>query len=125
MQEIFMDNTDKAHLPQARKNRAFWQVQFEQWQSSGLPKAAWCRREQLNLARFYYWCRVFERNQGAISDDASQRVQASPAPFLPVTLQHESPVGFQLQVADVTLSCSAPASAEQLQAWLQAIRNSL
>lgn len=120
-----MDNAGNPHLPQARKSRSFWQAQFEQWQSSGLSKAAWCRREQLNVTAFYYWCRIFERKQGAVSNKTSLSAQTSSSPFLPVALRHESPVVFQLQVADVTLSCSAPASAAQLQAWLQAIRNSL
>ena len=96
-----MDNTHPVPpLPSpACKDRTFWQAQYQQWQTGGLSKAAWCRREQLNVARLYYWCRIFERNPGAVSDEASLRVQELPSPFLPVTLQHGSPVGFQLQKA--------------------------
>ncbi len=119
-----MDNTDTTHLPQARKDRAFWQAQFEQWQSANLSKAAWCRHEQLNVTAFYYWCRIFEQDQAAGSINHSPGTGASPSSFLPVALQHEPLAGFQLQVADVTLSCSHPVSAEQLQGWLQAIRHS-
>ena len=119
-----MDNTQPApHLPpQPRKDRTFWRAQFGQWQISSLSKAAWCRHEQLNVTAFYYWCRIFERDQPAGSNDHSPGAGASPSSFLPVALQHEPVAGFQLQVADVTLSCSQPVSPEQLQGWLQAIR---
>jgi hypothetical protein len=121
-----MDNTHPVpHLPSpARKDRTFWRAQFEQWQISNLSKAAWCRREQLNVTAFYYWCRIFERDQAAGSNDHSHSTGASPSSFLPVALQHEPVAGFQLRVADVTLSCNQPVSPEQLQGWLQAIRHS-
>lgn len=121
-----MDNTHPAtHLPPlSRKDRTFWQTQFEQWQISNLSKAAWCRREQLNVTAFYYWCRIFEQDQAAGSNDHSPGIGASPSTFLPVALQREPVADFQLRVADVTLSCSHPVSPEQLQGWLQAIRDS-
>ena len=104
-----MDNTHPApHLPApARKDRTFWQAQFEQWQTGGLSKAAWCRREQLNVTAFYYWCRIFEQDQATGSNDHSPGIGTSPSSFLPVALQQHEPVAdFQLRVADVTLSCN-------------------
>ena len=120
-----MDNTHPApHLPPlVRKDRTFWQAQFEQWQISNLSKAAWCRSKQLNVTAFYYWCRIFEKDQAAGSNDHSPGIEATPSSFLPVTLQHEPVANFQLRVADVTLSCNQPVSTEQLQGWLQAIRH--
>ena len=120
-----MDNRHPApHLPPlARKDRTFWQAQFEPWQISSLSKAAWCRRVQLNVTAFYYWCRIFEQDQAAGPNDHSPGIGASPSTFLPVALQREPVADFQLRVADVTLSCSHPVSPEQLQGWLRAIRD--
>lgn len=121
-----MDNAHPVpHLPSpVRKDRTFWRTQFEQWQISNMSKAAWCRREQLNVTAFYYWCRIFEQDQPAAPNDHSHSTGASPSSFLPVALQREPVTGFQLRVADVTLSCNQPVSPEQLQGWLQAIRHS-
>lgn len=121
-----MDNTHPAPHPSspARKGRTFWRTQFEQWQISNVSKAAWCRREQLNVTAFYYWCRIFERDLATGSNEPAHSTGASPSSFLPVALQHEPVTGFQIQVADVTLSCNQPVSPEQLQGWLQAIRHS-
>ncbi len=106
-----------------QQRRAHWQAAFERWQASGLSKAAFCRREELNVTQFYYWCGVFDGRESR-PVTARTDTKANGAAFIPVTLAHEPAATLTIQLADVTLSCGAPVSAEQLQSWLVAIRQS-
>jgi hypothetical protein len=107
-----------------QQRRAEWQAAFERWQASGLSKAAFCRREALNVTQFYYWCGVFDGRQSAPVNSRTG-TEANGAAFIPVRLAHESAATLSIQLADVTLNCTAPVSAEQLQSWLMAIRRSV
>jgi hypothetical protein len=40
----------------------FWQEQITQKQKSGLSRAAYCRKHQLNYDRFVYWERKYTNN---------------------------------------------------------------
>jgi len=105
----------------AKPARQYWQEQFERWQQSGLSKADFCRQEGLKSTAFYYWSRRFTSASAA---EPRQSTPTGTAAFLPVTV-HSEPQALKLQIADVTLSCSHPVSAEQLAQWIRAIRNSL
>lgn len=42
----------------AKENPAYkseWNLNIEQWQSSGLTIAAWCREHNIPVRVFYYW----------------------------------------------------------------------
>ena len=49
---------------------AAWQQRMAAFRSSGLTVAAFCRREEIAPARFYYWAR---RVRSASTDDRPQR----------------------------------------------------
>jgi len=102
-----------------RQGRQFWQEQYEQWQSSNLSKAAFCRKASLKVVNFYYWSNIFA--QPTTETDTPERHPA----FIPLELTRESVPAFSLQVGDVTLSCDHPVSTNQLRQWLAAIRSSL
>jgi hypothetical protein len=104
---------------QIRDRRQFWQEQVEQWQTSKLSKAAFCRQAALKVTTFYYWCKVFE--QPEIESD----LRELPSAFIPLELTRDSAPAFSLKVADVTLSCNQPVSSNQLRQWLVAIRSTL
>jgi hypothetical protein len=109
-------------LPFARRDRSYWQTQFESWQLSGLSKAAFCRQEAVPIKSFYYWCRAFESKSPALEPDG---VVQTIARFVPLTARSEPSAAMTMQIADVTLNCDQPVSADQLRIWLQAIRSTL
>lgn len=43
------------------KREQFWRFNLKAWASSGLSQAEYCRRNDLNLARFGYWKRRFSK----------------------------------------------------------------
>lgn len=99
-----------------REGRAIWAVRYQQWQASGLSKASFCKQHDIKTTNFYFWCAVFRKDPPT---DAVN--EGSSAAFVPVTIQEPTPV-LTLQCGDVTLSCSAPMSAEQLTQWVKALR---
>ena len=105
-----------------KPSRTWWRRHYDRWRESGDSRAAYCRQEGLNTARFYYYCRVFG------SDDASGEVNIDPCgselpAFLPLTLTPGPSTSVRIQIADVTISCEGAVSGEQLSTWIQAIRN--
>lgn len=62
-------------------NQAFWRKHVEQWHSSGLSQAAYCREHQLNQVNFSYHKRkqqgevVPTQNNGFVSVQLAQNVQ--------------------------------------------------
>lgn len=102
-----------------RRGRQFWQDQYEQWQSSNLSKAAFCRQASLNVTSFYYWSKRFAQ------PELNSGLHELPSAFVPLELTQEPRPAFSLKVADVTLSCAHPVSTNQLRQWLSAIRSSL
>ena len=106
-------------IEQINGGRQFWQEQYEQWQNGDLSKAAFCRQASLKVTTFYYWCRVLARAE------MQSNPHDLPTAFVPLELTRESASAFSLNVADVTISCNHPISANQLRQWLMAIRSSL
>ena len=100
-----------------REGRAIWASRYRKWQASGLSKASFCKRHGIKTTNFYFWCAVFRKDPP--SDPTSGEVHS--APFVPVTIQEPAPM-LMLQCGEVTLSCSAPISAEQLTQWVKALR---
>ncbi len=98
-----------------RRGRPFWQDQYDQWQSTSLSKAAFCREASLNVVTFYYWCKAFEPTGPALSPQASA--------FVPLSLTQNQTAAFSLEIADVTITCDQLVSAEQLRQWLTVIRS--
>jgi len=41
--------------PTRTARRKFWQQHFQDWQSSGLSQAAYCRQNDLKAHQLYYW----------------------------------------------------------------------
>lgn len=39
----------------------FWKGHLDTWRGSGLTQAAYCRQQDLSLARFGYWRRVLDK----------------------------------------------------------------
>ena len=104
---------------QVRRGRQFWHEQYEQWQSSNLPKAAFCRQESLSIATFYYWIKKLS------PPELKSGMHELPSAFVPLELTQNSTPTFSLQVADVTFSCNHPVSTHQLSQWLAVIRSTL
>jgi hypothetical protein len=98
-----------------RRGRPFWQDQYDQWQSTNLSKAAFCRESSLNVVTFYYWCKTFEPIGPALVPQASA--------FVPLSLTQGPTAAFSLEIADVTITCDQLVSAEQLRQWLTVIRS--
>lgn len=105
-------------------SRDGWRSHYDRWREGGQSRAAYCRAAGLNAARFYYYCRVFSIDEQANASGHGECTPASSA-FLPLTLAPEPRSALRLQVADVTLSCEGAVSAEQLSAWIRAIRSAL
>ncbi|MFD2195559.1 IS66 family insertion sequence element accessory protein TnpA [Oceanobacillus bengalensis] len=40
--------------------RIKWKARFDDWQSSGLIVAEWCREQNVNVHQMYYWIRKFK-----------------------------------------------------------------
>ena len=100
-----------------REGRSIWALRYQKWQASGLSKASFCKQHGIKTTNFYFWCAVFRKDPP--SDPISGEV--SSAPFVPVTIQESAPM-LTLQCGEVTLSCSAPLSTEQLTQWVKALR---
>jgi hypothetical protein len=99
-----------------REGRAIWAVRYRKWQDSGQSKASFCKQHGIKTTNFYFWCAVFRK------DPPSDPIDEGPtAAFVPVTIQEPAPM-LSLQCGDVTLSCSAPISAERLTQWVKALR---
>jgi hypothetical protein len=122
-----METTDIASdpSPNRRRDRSYWRTQLNDWKRSGLSKAAYCRRERINITTFYYWCGVFKQRQSSRDRKRSTEGPAVNPSFVPVTLHREPTAVMTVQLADVTLSCHQLIAPEQLGAWLTAIRRSL
>ena len=64
------------------ENQAFWQNHVQQWQSSGLSQAAYCREHQLDQNKLSYYKRkqlgevVPTQNNGFVSVQLAQNVQS-------------------------------------------------
>ena len=64
------------------ENQAFWQTHVQQWQSSGLSQAAYCREHQLDQNKLSYYKRkqlgevVPTQNNGFVSVQLAQNVQS-------------------------------------------------
>ena len=64
------------------ENQAFWQNHVQQWQSTGLSQAAYCREHQLNQDNFGYHKRkqlskvISSQNNGFVSVHLAQNVQS-------------------------------------------------
>ena len=106
-------------IDQVQGGRQFWQERYEEWRSSDLSKAAFCRQASLSVTTFYYWCRVFDRE--GMKSSMHERGSA----FVPLELTRESTSSYTIKLADVTLTCNQPISAGQLRQWLAVIRSSL
>lgn len=66
---------------ETKKDNHFWQHHFQQYQTTGLSKAAYAKQHQLAQHRFAYWCRKFEN---------LRQPSAKPTPgFVPVTLKSD------------------------------------
>jgi len=111
--------------PTPRRNRAYWRTQLDDWKRSGLSKAAFCRQEGINITTFYYWCGVFKQSHCSRDRKRSTGGAAVNPSFVPITIHREPTAVMTIQLADVTVSCHELIPADQLGAWLTAIRRSL
>ena len=107
-----------------RESRAIWALRYQQWQSSGLSKASYCKQHDINTTNFYFWCGVFRKDPPRPSDPCDDAFADDKPAFVPITIRDASPL-LTLQCGDVTLSCSAAIAVEQLTQWIKALRRAV
>ncbi|MEJ2452168.1 MAG: hypothetical protein P8047_16150 [Gammaproteobacteria bacterium] len=114
----------KPQTPQSqRESRAVWVKRYEKWQSSGQSKADFCRQHGIKASNFYFWCAVLRKDPpSVVAPSKNEFYNNHPPSFVPISIRDSSPL-LTLQCADVTLSCSAMISTEQLTQWIKALRS--
>jgi hypothetical protein len=73
----------KALAPWRESTRQEWKARLDRFADAGLPVIAFCDREQVSVARFYYWKRRLGVDRSAASADAPR--------LLPVCLTAPAP----------------------------------
>ena len=76
MNENIPHNSDAGESTGGSLNerRKVWSKMIEQWQSSGLSKAAFCRQEGIPQWQFHYWMRSLKANDKKESAQGFVRV---------------------------------------------------
>lgn len=92
-----------------RFSRAERQSIIEQWKSSGLSKAAFCRREKLNVSLFYGWtCPSSTTSAPAKPSLIPVKIMQTQAAFntggLPIILQLNNGITLKIPMPTNTLS---------------------
>lgn len=104
----------------ASKPRRFWQKHFVDWQSSGLSKAAYCRRHRLATGNFYNWCHILAK-----AGDAAPNIDRQPHELIAVSVvDSPSPFiagGVTVSRLGTTIELPLQINADQLRVWLTAI----
>lgn len=85
---------------------------IEQWKGSGKSQQSICKEAGISLHIFKYWLNKQRTEEAAIDNTANNK-----GPFIPLSVEH--PAGFPdvqiLYPNGVTVSCSGPVTANQLQ----------
>lgn len=100
-----------------RESQAVWFERIQDWQQSGLSKAAYCRQFELNSTSFYKWFAKFQRTDRA----TKKALSVSPA-FVPVKITPEPTSTITLHCGDVSISFNGLMSPEQVLPWIKALR---
>ena len=96
-----------------RESQAVWFERTQDWQQSGLSKAAYCRQFELNSTSFYKWFAKFQR----IDRVAKKELSVSPA-LVPVKITSEPTSTITLYCGDVSISFNGLMLPEQVLPWL-------
>lgn len=112
--------------PQPNSKREYWHTRFEQWRTSGLSAAAYCRQADLRVTTFYYWKSVFEK-QAEKKTPSSTSALPSRAPqqrsaFIPLSTI-AAPEALTLTIGDAVLTLPRNMSEAELTAWVRALRS--
>jgi transposase-like protein len=78
--------------PRDPSKERLWRQHLARWQASQLSIRAYCRREELSEAAFHFWRRTLQQRdrRAAATAPTTAPPQATPAVFLPLTVQPES-----------------------------------
>lgn len=101
------------------RTKAYWLNHIKQWHSSGLSKAAYCRKNNLSAGNFYNWF-----SKESLSGDAKKRDnQAEAVKFVPLTVTDSvtRAATVTLQSNGVLFRFPADLPADEIERWLSAI----
>lgn len=54
-------DSPKSYKEQLEEKRRYWKQHIEDWRTSGLTRAGYCRQHNLSYDRFIYWNRKFRK----------------------------------------------------------------
>lgn len=92
--------------------KAEWQSRLDQWRSSGLSGAAWCRENNIKYPVFLYWCKK------------TQTIgQKEDIKFVELTPPINHATGIKLEFRGIILHLSKDFDATTLQRCLQLLKD--
>lgn len=111
--------------------REIWSERLRRYANSPLTVAAFCERERVSVAAFYYWRRKLPGMAGTAASGRGRRPEAARAPrkrdFVPIAIRNSAAIKmrlpngaqFWLPAGDADLLGAAIAAAGRLGASLQ------
>lgn len=115
-----------ATQPQPNRKREYWHSHFEQWRTSGLSAAAYCRQSELRITTFYYWKSVFEKPAEKKAPSSTSAVPSRPSQqqsaFIPLSAI-AAPEALTLTIGDAVLTLPRNMTEAELTAWVRALRS--
>ena len=101
------------------QTKEFWLDHIEQWNSSGLSKAAYCRQNSLSAGNFYNW---FSK-ESLSGDRRTLNEAATTLKFMPVTIDDTTtrPTTITLRSNGFVFEFPADLPADEIDRWLTVI----
>ena len=90
----------------------YWKRLIETYSKSGLSKIEFCRRQQINVEKFYYWCNKLrpDLNMANSQSTSSANKESAEHLFLPIKRSEPSNIKIKLQNGVELEFVSAPDS---------------
>jgi hypothetical protein len=99
--------------------KVLWQQRLEQWQSSGLSKAEWCRRTGTSKETLLYWQRKLNLFLPSAKHNKSEFIELADSPKTPST----SVSGIVIEYSGATIQLMQGFHLETLLECLRALRS--
>jgi hypothetical protein len=97
--------------------RREWRKRIQEWKSSGVSAAQWCRDNNITACQFYYWRAQFEPQPKSAQDAVPS------GEFIELKLESESDSGVVIELDGVQLRVSSSFDERTLLRCLQILRS--
>jgi len=86
------------HLFDPRQKRRFWAAHIEQWRQGDLSQSAYCRKNNLDRHRFFYWRQRIFRPQEAVSFIPVKLPEVHASAMAATAVRVHTPNGFIIEL---------------------------